>query len=132
MFVCYNYVSGQPQRAHARRAELTHRFSYIIMLQISTANSNCRDIMQPSNLPLGSKNTKRVLVYIADWYHALWHAIDNTCMADTGRKQTLFHCKWANSISYYLKNALLKSLDPDFVCPFMNACSKFQSHSYWQ
>ena len=22
------------------------------------------------------------------------------CVADTGRKRTLFHCKWVNSISY--------------------------------
>ena len=32
-------------------------------------------------------------------------------VAVTGRKRTLFHCKWANLISYnYLSNALLKLL----------------------
>ena len=46
------------------------------------------------------------------------------CVAVTGIKRTLFHCKWAiyNSISY------ISEITPDFLCPF----SKFQSHSCWQ
>ena len=33
----------------------------------------------------------------------------------TGRKRTLFHCKWANLISY-----ISIEITPDFLCPFMN------------
>ena len=36
-------------------------------------------------------------------------------VAVTGRKRTLFHCKWANSIGY-----ISIEITPDFLCPFMN------------
>ena len=46
------------------------------------------------------------------------NAPKNTCVADTGRKRTLFHCKWANSISYISECFI--EITPDFLCPFMN------------
>ena len=46
------------------------------------------------------------------------NAICIIIMADTGRKQTLFHCKWANSISHISR--MLIEITPDFLCPFMN------------
>ena len=41
-------------------------------------------------------------------------------VVDTGRKRTLFHCKWANSISYISLECFIE-IAPDFLCPFMNA-----------
>ena len=38
---------------------------------------------------------------------------EGTHVADTGRKRTLFHCMWANSISHLFIGITSK-------CPFMN------------
>ena len=39
-------------------------------------------------------------MYMYKQTHVRTYVCTNTCVADTGRKRTLFHCKWANSMSY--------------------------------
>ena len=64
--------------------------------------------------------------------HTLIGSFDH-CLADTGRKRTLFHSKWVNSISYNLSLECSFEITPDFLCLFkLIMHSKFQSHSYWQ
>ena len=52
----------------------------------------------------------------------------------TGRKRTLFHCKWANSISYISRMLYWNhSRFSVSLYEWLNSMhSKFQSHSYWQ
>ena len=42
------------------------------------------------------------------------------CVADTGRKRTLFHCRLANSITVVISLECFIEITPDFLCPFMN------------
>ena len=55
-------------------------------------------------------------------------------VAVTGRKRTLFHCKWANSISYISRMLYWNhSRFSVSLYEWLNSMhSKFQSHSYWQ
>ena len=55
-------------------------------------------------------------------------------MAVTGRKRTLFHSKWANSMSYISRMLYWNhSRFSVSLYEWLNSThSKFQSHSYWQ
>ena len=69
--------------------------------------SICAQIrFSPPNCRAGSEATNRAAMSFLYVY---------IYVAVTGRKRTLFHCMWANLISY-----IFIEITPDFLCPFMN------------